>query len=142
MEFRVIAMPERKEDVPKPRITATRRVELPEGRYIEVIGGYAYAEQQFWAWWLKQLAGLGGIDGDEERVTAENDLNAYMATFLDNHIASHNLTYPGTDEPLPESGWELFWEVPATESLRIARAIVNPPSAFDSPKAGPNSTTG
>lgn len=142
MEFRVIAMPERRDDVPKPTIAKPRRLDLPEGRWVEIVGGYSHREQQFLGWWQRQVATLGTITDAEERERAEVDLNAYAATFLDLHIVNHNLTHPGTDEPLPASGWELFWEMPAEDSLRLMRAIVRPASMFDSPKAGPSSTTG
>jgi len=143
MQFRMIDMPERKADVPRPRITTARRVELPDGaHWIEVVGGYSHEERRFWAWLMERTRGASDIADDAEREQIENDVNAYVATFMDVHIVAHNLTYPGTDDELPDSGWDLFWELPFDQSFRLCSVILNPPSPFDSPKAAPNSTSG
>ena len=143
MEFRHIEMPEPRADVPKPRIKTARHVDLPDGKHwITVIGGYSHEERRFWAWLMDRVRALPTITDAGERDQAENEVNALFATFLDVHLVEHNLTYPGTEDALPESGWDLFWEIPFDQSIRLCGVIIDQPSPFDSPKAVPSSMTG
>ena len=143
MQFRTIEIPDRKDDVPGPRIKAVRRVDLPDGKsWIDVLGGYSHEERRFWQMLMDEMMKLPEIKDEGKREQAENDVNAYMATFLDLHLIDHNLTHGGTDEPLPKGGFDLFWDIPTGTAIQICRLILTPPSPFDLPKAEASSSTG
>jgi len=143
MQFRVAAKPERKLDVPKPHNKTARKVELPDGEHwVEIAGGFSHEERRFSAWWWTEADRIAKIEDPAKREAEENDLNAYMASFFGTHITKHNLTYAGTDDPLPADGFDLFWELSIDDALGIMRRITQPRSFFEDPKAAPSSATG
>lgn len=142
MEFRVIERPE-KVDVPQPHTRTSRRVNLPDGtHWVDIIGGYSHEERRFASWWWDESNKVAEIGDAAEREQAENTINAHLASFFDAHIVGHNLTYPGTKEPLPENGFDLFWELPVRDIFGLFNRMVQPVSFFEDPKAEATSSTG
>lgn len=131
--------------VPEPRVTRARRLSLPDGeQWVDVLGGYSHAERDWLAGWWRRVREIDPalLLSEDERAEADLKINVELATFLDSHIVGHNLYHYGTEERLPDAGFDLFWEIPGSDSIALATRICNPPSFFADPKVEPPSASG
>jgi hypothetical protein len=126
-------LPEPMPDAPKAATEAVRHIVLPDGEHwVKVRGGGTQREGAFISHLNRIIETLP--DDRDAREAALYTYNRGMATFLADRVVEHNLTYTGTDEPLP-LGMALFYEMHGHDALRLVGAIQRPSTFFVDPKA-------
>lgn len=134
--------PDRKEDAPQPTTKATRRVDLDDGRWLDVRGGGSQIERRFVSWVIDLpvtaraeavAAGQSAADVNDLVDAAVLESNAYLATFIADRVVDHNLTdADGTKLPL---GLDLFWSLQNADVFALIGKLQNPPRVISDPKA-------
>lgn len=138
--------PPRRSDAPPISPTKQRRIELAGGAWVDVRGGGKQQEGNYLIWLHEQLQQAnrdfvtGKMSADQLH-TVELSLNAGYATWLDARLVAHNLT-DDDGAPLPEHGFDLFWELSANDAIQLCYRIQAKESMFADPKDKPSSTTG
>lgn len=114
-------IPEEPTDVPAPK-GGVRRVELEDGKWLDVRAAGNQADGRFLGWWFAEMQAAGRMTDLKERQDRTLELNAYAAAFIGARVVNHNLCYPGSDELLPQ-GYLLFWEMAESEFYALINLI-------------------
>ena len=114
-------IPAEPQDVPQPK-GGVRRVELEDGKWLDVRAAGNQADGRFLGWWFGEMQVAGRLTDLKERQQRTLELNAYVAKFIGDRVMDHNLCYPGSDEPLPK-GYLLFWEMQESEVYALINVI-------------------